>query len=344
MEEIDFRQRQKELTSFTNHLKRYLEYKSTIPANIFIFLSSGALTSSKKSLKALGLVTLIPSLIISIKAWRNTKGIYKSLTKEIKETEEYQLLKQKYNELTTKIAIYLKSLNLENSLEINTYLANMIENGIFSYNSEMTHHTPKYIFEVLADLTGAVVCSGNSVCRHYSSFITDILNKMGYTACNINVSLLTEEELIKLSSLKSLKFHHEVVGIIDKNKKYYFDALYGLFLENYGTVRNYNILKALGSEIYNIESFSSVLNDQYIEQLYTFKNTEPRPIEEEEIEYICNTIVPKFKEDFPNIIAFHQEIEPLLEEINELLKKISPSSDTKIPEWKLKKSLQISKN
>lgn len=338
MEEIDFRKRQKELKTVKSHLKRYLNAKATIPTNLTCLLSTGAIISPKKNIKAIGLVALIPSLIINIKTWQNTKGIFKSLTDEIKQTEEYQLLNIKYHELIKKIAEYMKTLNLQNTLEINLYLANMIENGIFSYNSQMEHKNPKYIFEVLGDLTGAVICSGNSVCRHYSSFITDILNEMGYTACNINVSLLTKEELFKLHNLKKVKFHHEVVGIIDNNQKYYFDALYGLFLENYGTINRYNILKALGSDIYNIESFSSILNEQYIDELYKFKNTPPREIQEDEMEYLCNKIVPQFKKDFPNIIEFHQEIEPILEEINEIIKVLSPTSDDEIPKWVLKKS------
>ncbi len=163
------------------------------------------------------------------KYWDRT-GIVeeKVITAALENTENYKLCLEEYDKYITDIAELIKEVGINNSKDAVSYLHLLLTSGHFSKFHTHQYKKHQYESENLVRLSGARVLTGKTVCRHQASFITDVLNKLGYTAANMAV-IATEYNPIKLARVKNLTYNHAVVSVLDKKGFYLFDPTNGLF-------------------------------------------------------------------------------------------------------------------
>jgi len=338
MLEVDFIKKEEDLLKFSSRLKRFLTSKEFYVSNLSLITSLIIKNKNKDKLNIPSTILIILSILGYIDTWRWTINTIPSLTKEVKTTYEYQELSKKYNELIVLIAKFIRSFNFKDSLSTSIFLVNLLKTGMFSYDKTIEHTQAPYMIEIMGDLIGSVVCTGKCVCRHESAFVTDVLNKIGYSACNINVAIKEPEEMAKLKSGFDINYNHEIVGVIEDEERYYVDPVHSIFLENYATFKGRNVLKAVGGNLLNIESpYSSIFNDQYEKELTKFYHSEPKEIPEETLEELIHYVTDVYIDNYSKIITFHEELIPLLTEINTLVYTLSPRQETEVTDWVLKK-------
>lgn len=149
----------------------------------------------------------------------------------LKTTDTYQELKYEYDILLNDIAKYLKSKNIKSSKQVVLYLQKMLNSGGLSFIDSHNFYKFKYEYDYVIELLGSRVMTGLSVCRHNASFMTDVINKYGYSSYTMPVFNFDKNK-ISISKAKMMSARHLISAIIDENGKYAYDATGGRFVSS----------------------------------------------------------------------------------------------------------------
>ena len=251
-------------------------------------------------------------------------------------TDMYKELKYEYDSLLTDIAIYLKSKNIKSSKEIVLYLQKMIDSSGLSFMDEYRYYGFKYEYDDTLELLGSRVMTGLSVCRHNASFMTDVMNRYGYSSYKVPVYDFDKNKTpIWLAKNRISK--HLISAIIDENGKYAYDPTNKCFVSS-SKMYDDDILYDLNRHYYlnhickNTEKWHNEYNGNYKQNsILPFEQ-----INENEIREIEREIESLYiKEDKINQ-EFYKDEALRITKIASLNSKVFPFSNKKIKSWELK--------
>ena len=121
---------------------------------------------------------------------------------------EFFDLKKVYQELVRNVSCFFKQLGVVKPVEILALYSYLIKNGFLSFDHRFYYR--KDVDDCLY-LLGVNVVYGGGVCRHITSFLTDIYKELGYSSYNI--SMVSEE-------LESLSRQNYYVVNVSNNKSF----------------------------------------------------------------------------------------------------------------------------
>ena len=328
-----------------SRLKRLLKNKkalislSVANANI-----PPALLIENDAIQALCLFTIGFNISLLRGYWKDL-----SLPEEVKISEilrttpTYKECVSEYNKYIEEVAKLIKRLGFESSKDTIAYLQLLLETGHFSKYMRHTYKIHNYEKELLPELCGAKVLSGTCVCRHMSSFFSDVLNILGYTAASIS-SITTEKDPVKTAQKKSIRWNHAVVGISENNNSYLFDPTCGKYVSlptNISfkeiesiLVRQYQDAK---SKYLIINPGSKILNPTREKELSILNTSKPIRISNEEAKFYHDKAELVYRGNSHNQYNFFVSQEERRKKIEELYRQIAPYGDKPIKKWLVQK-------
>lgn len=122
-----------------------------------------------------------------------------TLSREREFTSDYNKIKIEYQEIVKNYNKMNKLFNLNDPIEVYTMFNHLLYNGYLSVNKKFEYYKKENDID---SKLGVNIITGQGVCRHISSLLTDILNDYGIEACNLIVYISKEKEI----SLKDKKF------------------------------------------------------------------------------------------------------------------------------------------
>lgn len=264
------------------------------------------------------------------------------IIEKLRETEIYKECKEEYNAYIKEVASLIRDTGIKSSKEAVQYLQFLMEEGFFAPNKKHQYKKYAYCKEYLAELCGAKVLSGTSVCRHMSSFFVDVLSELNYTAANLSV-ITTNNDPVKLVKRGIPKWTHAVTAISEEGKMYLFDPTCGMFSSlpkdiSFEEIESIFVSQAVTEEekkyyIMNPDSF--VINYGRATELTQVLHSKPSQITKEELEYIRNKVSRIFRGNITNQFAFYFKNEAQRRDITQKVKELSPYSDKRIESWKV---------
>ena len=197
-----------------NHL---IILSSEIPMGIFFFILFREFP-----------LMLIPCFNMSLSGYLSTKkflkenfdkmNIYYKIYEKLIKTETYNDCYVNYLSFIDQFATFLKQFGFKSSQEAIPFIQKIIDSGYLSVRGENKAISYRFGKDYIYELLGTRVLSGTFSCRHSVSFISDIMNTLGYKAEPILAKKTTNPLLLKDS--KTLIYDHTILGIETENGKY----------------------------------------------------------------------------------------------------------------------------
>lgn len=160
-----------------------------------------------------------------LKAYRDSLRFAREYREElIKDTIEYQTCEEAYDEFISCIANYMRSIGVNNSLDVAMLYMELLYNGYLSVPGTFNYHKYSIDNDSCTPIMGARVASGGAVCRHIASSLSDLYNELGFTAAYVSVKG-TDSKVSTYLKDKLLRFkpNHAVVMVGDYRGKYIVD-------------------------------------------------------------------------------------------------------------------------
>lgn len=328
-----------------SRLKRLLENKKAL---ILLSVANAnippALLIDNDALQALFLFTIGFNISLLRGYWKDL-----SLPEEVKISEilrtttTYKDCVSEYNKYIEEVAKLVKKLGFESSRDTTAYLQLLLETGHFSKYMRHTYKIHSYEKEFLPELCGAKVLTGTSVCRHMSSFFTDILNVLGYTAANIS-AVTTEKNPVKVAQKTNNHWNHAVVGISENNISYLFDPTCGKYISQPKNISFKEVESILVrqyqeaiSKYLIINPGPVVLNPKREKELSIINTSKPAQITDDEAKFYHEKAEIIYKGNSHNQYNFFVSQEERIKKVEGLYREISPYSDKPIKKWLVRK-------
>jgi len=332
MEEKDLIKYNKELTN--SKIKDYFKSKEGIAftsASVISFVPYFVADPSIYPIIIINSCVIISNLIRNLKSkLDNNYQLYEAITN----SDEYHEFKELYDIFISNIAIFLKNFNFNNTKELCLFLLQMLESSNLSV-SKKEYHIFKYGKDILVDELGARIVTGKTVCRHTTSFYTDVLNKTGVTSCNLSVSMIKPNQI----NSKRINYNHMVNCILDNNEKYLFDSTsYNFFgtSKDKGLDDNYAI-SPIDNGICKIDQKRSIIINPKSEREYvSLSNYQLQSISPLEIIETSYYISEMYLRNYLMVEEFYNSTRNIIERLNYLINRLAPLSDNPIKEWKIK--------
>ena len=251
----------------------------------------------------------------------------------IRDTKEYQECLKEYNELLLSIASLIKESPFKNLNDVISYLQILLKTGCFNAGKTITNDSYKNEKESVLELTGARIVTGTGVCRHYSSFMADVLNTIGFASSVKPVITISGDKKIT-----SKYPNHAIILTTDGTHITFYDPTISRFLDLRKDLKHpkYKIATVDDKRYYiNLEMKYPNLISEPIERLLNELEYTSYP-ETNELEYM-GKILMKHCYEIPSQRTFMTNEKERLNKIKELIEKINPCSDEKISSWKLTK-------
>lgn len=260
----------------------------------------------------------------------------KRIIEILETTDTYKELKYEYDILLNDIAKYLKSKNIKSSKQVVLYLQKMLNSGGLSFTGSHNYYEFKYNYDEILELYGSSVMTGFSVCRHGASFITDVINKYGYSSYTVPVNLFDKNK-IPIWLGKIIGAGHLISAIVDENGKYAYDITSTSFVSS-SLMYDDKILYDLNKHYYlnyiceNTQEWYNYFRSNYKEnKVLSFEQINEKEIRELEREIESLYI----KENKINKEFYNEELDRIYKIANLSLIML-PCTDDKIRSWKLK--------
>lgn len=122
-----------------------------------------------------------------------------TLSREREFTSDYNKIKIEYQEIVKNYNKMNKLFNLNDPIEVYTMFNHLLYNGYLSVNKKFEYYKKENDID---SKLGVNIITGQGVCRHISSLLTDILIDYGIEASSLVVYINKENEI----SLKDKKF------------------------------------------------------------------------------------------------------------------------------------------
>lgn len=145
----------------------------------------------------------------------------------LRKTDTYKICLETYNNYLDKYTDLLKKFGISSGDEVSILYQYMLDSGLLSYDKKyhyekelMTKRLHKYIgLYELDELTGCKIATGVGVCRHSSSQLTDIQNRVGNASCNFYVEGISDDFTIDKYKLR--KINHQYTITKDQEQRYF---------------------------------------------------------------------------------------------------------------------------
>ena len=281
-----------------------------------------------------------------------TSNAYK---KEILENDELFIeLKKDYTTLLKNLKEFLKTINLNDEISMNIFLTNMIKNGFLSISDKCIYkilEKERKLIDI-ADISGSRVMSGSYVCRHISSFLSDINNEIGYKSNTVSVKQIDKKDIYykllqkkKISNLKSYyQFCDHMVTKVDTNDgSFIIDPTNNLFYElsnekseNFFAEFKYAYFLGFSfDEFCDLSSFLTVIDIMnfeyfnkpiYLDEIDLLKNStklKKKELDVRELAEVNNKSNYVFEQEQNNLFDFKKENLKLIKSISDKEKIIS---------------------
>lgn len=344
MAEIDILAYEEELKK--EQLKRFLKNKKVLTAAFVALMQVPTIILNEISLLKLMCALIIGIQMSSIKTEWLREPIYeeRKIAEILRNSKTYKELMNLYNEYIQDVAKFIKEKNLTSAKEIVIYLQFLIDGGVFAENHNHAYKIFNNENDYLAEICGARVTTGTSVCRHTSSFFVDVLTALDYTAANISVRIIAEDP-IKYMKKGKVTYNHSVVGIVENNERYTYDptnATFSTISKNIASrEKKLNCINEVVGEdtpYYIIMNPNmNTLNFNRKNECTSIKSCKTATITKEEVSFIRNKIFKLAKSTLIDQYIFHQNHETIRAKIATLYKKLEPFSDEKILKYTITK-------
>jgi hypothetical protein len=263
----------------------------------------------------------------------------------LRESSTYKECIKEYNEYIYEAAMLIRHLGFTSAKEVVAYLQKLLDNGYFSKNMNHQYQKFQYETEYVTELCGARVLTGKSVCRHTSSFFTDILNQLGYTAACIQ-GVSTEKDPINIATNNHRISNHAIVGVIENGQKFMYDTTIGAYLTpatgiSFETPESVLISQYVTNNEKKhylvIDPKSKILNPHRRLQIGRLSKTRIMTITKEEVDLLKTKAEIILQGNKNNQYEFFSKQEQRREKIERLYSELCPFGDTKPKKWLIRK-------
>ena len=265
--------------------------------------------------------------------------------KKISNSEEYQELVDLYDTYITYLADFLKSIDISESMDVAFAYKALLSHGMLSTEKYNYHIFKNDKFDKISEIYGSRVFTGKAVCRHISSFLTDLINKMDGCAANVICNVYNTKEfsesknkIIKDFKKNKIVPRHMVTGFLCDGKKVFVDNT-SSSINIYRLDDELNEKECFGSCLYDGFFYDSILlfdNIQLKIDRFNYNNpdnlkrimTSPdKKFEGEELLDSLFNIRMKIIKNIDEVIDFHRSNEDIIYRIAELNEIITPHND-----------------
>lgn len=166
----------------------------------------------------------------------------------LRTTETYNRCITEYNNYLTEYVQFMASLGITDAVGIALTYKKMLDDGYLSYNRKCSYDNSfRHIYNSnlnmssfmdLDELEGCYIATGSFVCRHMSTFLTELEGRAGENSYNGYVAAYKRKKhknyIAKLRPYNNILANHQIT-YIDNNGFYGYCPTSGLFiqLENY---------------------------------------------------------------------------------------------------------------
>lgn len=269
----------------------------------------------------------------------------------IRNTQTYKTCIEFYNQYLDKYVNLLDTLGITDSDEVAIIYQFMLDNGLLSYPKNY-HYDQEIISKQLHqyiglyeldELTACKIATGVGVCRHSSSQLTDIQNRVGNPSYNFYIEGLTRPFNAKKYKLRTI--NHQYTMTKDKDNHYYaYCTTSKSFVKLDYEVKNKYIHATTIPLMESEKEYETIIpldfnlliknNDEIIKDLLYQKQTSYRKM---------NPMALLYKYDRIKELIIHNTdiLEEFYQNTKEDLKKISDSYNCIVPSHDKIKSLKI---
>ena len=216
-----------------------------------------------------------------------------------------------YIKVATKLVDELTP-NIDELSKINTTMY-LLKDGVFSYNDNLSSVVP--IIDIISSKLGLNILEGNGCCRHFASFINDIMNSTNLTCVGEVDNPFTSEAN---HVINKINYNGNIYGFDAFNEGVLFD--FTSEFEMVSIDEDYDerlFYKPYAEVIFYKRSFESIKS--FLEQIKKNGKEKITSKEIEEISFMARLNVC-FNKDL--ISDFKSDTSILLESINEQIKEI----------------------
>lgn len=309
-----------------------------------------------KFLESIIMNVLTDKNLIIVDKTSSTKDIVNEiLYSTLRKTDTYKNCIEDYLEFIYSYASFLNTLGINEADTIAIAYKKMLDAGYLSYNKKHKYDSRFHNiykkklsyaeFMELDELEGCYIATGSSICRHMSSFLTDLEGRVGNNSYNSYVTVINNKK-----GKNSFDAANHQITIIKDNGLYYgFCPVSGYFIEltdlEYDSINNPIIIgKSVDLKSGKRDNYS------YLIKLEEYLNIESNPnysyinlFNKDNIVHYkqINTSELQDKDKYVSeiLIKRNGDLESFYEENKERLESISNSINTMIPRKKVKQMI-----
>lgn len=311
--------------------------RNIIDSGIFSLSTLSFLTSDSLSIR--NTISLIVSLLSALKVADDllkTEYAIKvnstnALNDELSETDTYINLVNMYSEYLFLLNELTTDMGITTCKKLIYLYKHLLDNGIFSITGKNEYYNYKYIKGDLPETRGAKAMSGVISSFDSAELLASFLNISGHSSCVIS-GVYSNKLFSNIPNLRNKST--ATTGIIDVYGKYLFDPTLGKVFSN--------VDNSLKTTVNNKEIYFQMDNDQteanihHEKDLEDFNKSKLKSINEEFDETIVRKVQMFFEENKGYFFEFRMQNLKLMQEIVAQSEVLTPRSDNKIVEWKVK--------
>lgn len=146
----------------------------------------------------------------------------------ISKTKEYKECKNLYDNYIKTIAMFMRSIGVDDSLDVGMLYMEMLYGGFLSAPGTFKYHKYAIDNDYCSPVMGARITSGQAVCRHIASSLVDLYRELGFTAAYVSVKGIKNDiRSVIREKILPFKSDHAVVMVGDNYGKYIIDPTWG---------------------------------------------------------------------------------------------------------------------
>ncbi len=266
---------------------------------------------------------------------------FRTLADVLRTTEEFKKCLIEYDSYIKDVAGLIRTFGFKSSKDVVAYLHLLLASGHFSKNHFHIYKIFKYEKTEIMEICGARVLSGESVCRHQSAFMVDVLNELGYSAAIISC-LATSDNPITESRNKVKQWNHAVVGISENSRMYLFDPTNGLYsglpthISKQDAIKN-RICQYISTRpnFLLINPNSDFINVKDNQPVLTILDSFPMTLTSEDVRFSKSKAELIYQGSTKKQYSFYEKNSERIKEIERMYGELIPHSDKKIKSWKI---------
>ena len=284
---------------------------------------------------------------IILEVCNNEKIIKDLLYATLRTTKTYCNCIHEYSSYLDRYGSFLYSLNIKDSDMVAIMYKKMLSSGYLSYNRKHKYDKSfKNIYNKsinissfmdLDELEGCYITTGSYICRHMSSFLTDLEGRVGNDSYNGYVAVCNHKTSKVKPQNNGIYANHQITLIKDNNEFYGYCPTEGLFIEFIDLINN-NILigksidadnNCIGDFYYYmfLRDYELIVEDKSNDILSLFNNPSYKELDIDDLIKKTNIIKNIIRSNKKDIDTFYLDNKSSLESINNMIKTMVPKKN-----------------